>query len=415
MKPNSSIITAPILVLEDEPVIQTLIGGILNRMGLDHHICSNGKEGLKALDQGKYSIYIVDLLMPEMDGKDFILELRKQEEQAVVLVETTINIPETIVEVMKNRVFDYIFKPFDTAKFQQSVLSALDYHKYILTQKERSSQISLKLRSQLDWLNYKEQRRNTDSTAQERNLIYNLKTSMSQGAGIGTMITMMDLVEANMKKQESDCIVSCEIMDLIFKNLDISKRMIDGIISISDILDSNVQLTRGKFSELVKIIHNLKVKLDPILEQKNIRFTTSELPHDYSVEFHRENITDILEELIVNAIKYSPVDGELSCYFHFSDGFIVTSIKNDVDVKSGGHGVPPEYEKIVTEPFIRLATPDESVLHIEKFSIGLGLSVVEHVARSHNGHFFIRNVVDHLRAEPVTCVLAELLLPVEMD
>ncbi len=411
MNSNTQLTTAPILVLEDEPINQTLIGSILDKMGVSYLIKENGRAGLKAMENREFSVFIVDLVMPEMNGEDFIRELRKINNDAVVLVQTTVNIPETIVEIMKLHVYDYLFKPFDLVRFQKSVRSALEYYKYLKAEKERSSQISLRLRSQLDWLSYKEKRRQTETNAQEKNLIYNLKTSMSQGAGIGALISMLELLQSNMKKEDENCYVSCEVMDLIFKNLDISKRMIDGITSISDILESEIKLKPGHASDIQEAIKNKSNNLADIFYNKNIEFSISDLPHDSILNINIESMENIIEEILVNAAKYSPRSGELSCFFHYTDGYFVVSIKNDIDTTSGGHGVPPEYEKLVTEPFIRFSNPDESVIHKEKFSIGLGLSVVDHVLRSHGGQFFIRNVVDHMRNKPVTCVLAELLLP----
>lgn len=415
MTTNSNLTTAPILVLEDEPINQTLISGILSHMDVTFQIASNGKEGLELLEENIFSIYIVDLMMPAMGGEEFIRELRKQIPDAVVLVQTTINVPETIVEVMKLQVFDYLFKPFDPDLFQKSVRSALEYHKYKLTEKERSNQISLKLRSQLEWLNYKEKRRVTDTSAHEKNLIYNLKTSMSQGAGVGALISMLELLQVGLKKEGDVCYASCEVLDLIFKNVDISKRMIDGITSISDILESNIELKQGPVSGILDRIHSLADDLAEIFTRKNIEFTISNLPHDSRIHMNLEALENILQELLVNSLKYSPRGGEISIMFHYSEGYFVISIKNDIDTAAGGKGVPPEYEKLVMEPFIRFSTPDESVIHKEKFSIGLGLSVVDHVARVHGGQFFIRNVMDHLKKTPVTCVMAELLLPVSEE
>lgn len=412
MNSISQLTEAPILVLEDEPINQALIGNILSRMGLEYVTAENGREALKELENRVFSIYIVDLLMPVMNGEEFIRELRNRDENAVVLVQTTIQVPETIVEVMKLRVFDYLFKPFDPERFQKSVRAALDYHKYKMGEKEHSSRVSLKLRAQLEWLNYKEQRRATESTAHEKNLIYNLKTSMSQGAGIGAMVSMLELLEGNIVRGNGKCEVSCEILELIFKNLEISKRMIDGITSISDILESKITLVSGHSTDLFEIIQRKAGELSEIFSKKGIRFSISELPRDAVIAINKEGLENIIEEMLVNAVKYSPHGGEIGCLFHYAEGYLVVSLKNDIDFKAGGKGVPPEFEKLVTEPFIRFSTPDESVIHKEKFSIGLGLSVVDHIARLHRGHFFIRNIVDHLRQTPTTCVLSELLLPV---
>ena len=52
-------------------------------------------------------------------------------------------------------------------------------------------------------------------------------------------------------------------------------------------------------------------------------------------------------------------------------------------------GIPEKYEKLVLEPFFRLLPPDESIGEVEKFSLGLGLTVVDNITRKHGGMFVI--------------------------
>jgi K+-sensing histidine kinase KdpD len=313
---------------------------------------------------------------------------------------------------MRMQIFDYIFKPFDTLKFRQSVKAALDFAVYKNSQKERSQQISMNLRSQLEWLNYKEHRRQLESTSQEKNLLYNLKTSMSQGAGIGALISILELAEGMLVRNGDTCTFPCSLAELVFTNMNISKRMIDGIISISDILDAKTELSPGQTSDIKKIIEEKAEILADVISAHNIKFSISELSHDEPVNINVSALENIFEELLINALKYSPKDGELSVIFHYSEGYFVVAVKNDINVTSGGKGVLPENERLVIEPFIRFAIPEESIALREKYSIGLGLSVVDHVARVHGGQFFIRNVIDHIRKYPVTCVIAEFLIPV---
>ncbi len=74
-------------------------------------------------------------------------------------------------------------------------------------------------------------------------------------------------------------------------------------------------------------------------------------------------------------------------------------------------GIPEEYEKLVLEPFFRIQPPDETIGDVEKFGLGLGLTVVDNVARKHGGIFLIHDVKDHMDGKVRNCVLADLLLP----
>ena len=92
-------------------------------------------------------------------------------------------------------------------------------------------------------------------------------------------------------------------------------------------------------------------------------------------------------------------------------GYFWVNIKNDVTLKPYG-GVPKEYEKLVLEPFYRIHPPDESISKIEKIGFGLGLAVVDYVAKKHGGIFIIHDVRDMTTEKERMCVLSEFLLPI---
>lgn len=412
---RNPLIAAPILVLEDEKINQKLIGTILNKLGYEYLIVGNGKEGLLAINETDFSIFIVDLLMPEMDGPTFIKELRKIKPDSVVIVQTTNNVPSTIVDVMKLKVYDYLFKPYDPDAFEEVIVSAMRYYKYQVSQTERANQITFKLRSQLEWLTFKESSKNMSALTQEKNLLYNLKTSMSQGAGIGALLSMLELLQVRIREVDGEYRAPIDLMNRIFKNLDIGRRMVEGIASISDILDQKPNMETAKSYDIVNIVEKHADELTGIFVEKKIGFVASNILEDKELNIDRIQIDNAIEELLINATKFSPMNGELQAFYHYSDDYFVLSIKNDIDTVRGDIGVPPEYEQLATEPFIRFSVPDDTVIEKEKFTIGLGLSVVAHIAAMHGGHFFIRNVLDHLRSPPATCVVAELFLPLHSN
>jgi signal transduction histidine kinase len=74
-------------------------------------------------------------------------------------------------------------------------------------------------------------------------------------------------------------------------------------------------------------------------------------------------------------------------------------------------GVPPEYEKIVFEPFYRL-----SKLVYEQFKtldFGLGLTLIEKIIIKHGGDVVLKNIIDHsdIKREPLFKVSLTITLP----
>lgn len=405
----------PVLIVEDEKSNQILLSSICEKMGVDAVISDNGRDAMGKLGQDSpFCIYIVDLIMPEMSGKEFIEKLKTREEDPVILVQTHVDSPETIIDVMKLGVFDYILKPIDVDQFSEILSRALEFKSLRENEKRRSLQAAIRIRSELEWLNYKEARRKSDSESLERNLIKNLKTSMSQGAGFGSMVSLLELIKGSSSLDGDYYKVKRDVLDLLFENNEISMNLMDGLQSISTLLEEDFPLIKTGSENVTDLFQDILKKLDSYFTEKRIHIS---YPDEHPKEIlyaNLEYLSLILEELLINAYKYSIQGGNIDIYTFQNQGYFAISIKNDVS-SDGPGGIPADYEKLVLEPFIRLHPPVESIAKLERFGLGLGLTVVEHIARKHSGMFFIHNVKDHTTGEVRPGVQAELYLPIILE
>lgn len=67
-----------VLVIDDEPNLRMVLELALSGAGHEALIAENGLKGLEKLNEGyKPDVILVDLNMPKLSGKDFVMELRK--------------------------------------------------------------------------------------------------------------------------------------------------------------------------------------------------------------------------------------------------------------------------------------------------------------------------------------------------
>jgi DNA-binding NtrC family response regulator len=65
-----------ILIIDDEEQIREMLAQMLTREGYEVVHADNGKEGMKACREQNVDLIITDIIMPEKDGIEMILELR---------------------------------------------------------------------------------------------------------------------------------------------------------------------------------------------------------------------------------------------------------------------------------------------------------------------------------------------------
>ncbi|HMW05597.1 MAG TPA: response regulator [Leptospiraceae bacterium] len=404
----------PVLIVEDKKENQVLIQSICNQIGIQTEIAGNGHIALNLVKENKFSIFIVDLMLPVLDGKSFIEELKIIEPNAVVIIQSALDSSETIIEVMRLGVFDYVIKPIDIDNFRHTLSKALEFKHLKDLEAELILNESIKLRGQLEWLNYKETLRLTGKDSYQKNSIFNLTTSLSQGGGVGVTISLLDMLKMDMEEQGDRYIVNKEILDTLFENNEYSRRVIQGLGSVVDLMEQPFQFSLSSASSFIKEFPSFFKHIIPYMQNKNITVAYPSVQSTVQIEIDIEKIKLVLEELLINAYKYSVSSSRIDIFAHITGTYFCITFKNEIDENSYG-GIPPEKEKLVLEPFFRIHPPVEDILAVEKFSLGLGLTVVDFIINKHNGMFFIHNAVDHTGKKRTNCVLAEVFLPIKLE
>jgi DNA-binding response OmpR family regulator len=105
-----------ILLVEDEPRIRDFITRALVTAGYGVAAAGNGTEGLRLALAGDYDLVILDLIMPDIDGRLVLAEvLRERREQAVLVLSCLADVT-TKVDCLELGAQDYLTKPFSLAE-----------------------------------------------------------------------------------------------------------------------------------------------------------------------------------------------------------------------------------------------------------------------------------------------------------
>jgi CheY-like chemotaxis protein/cellulose synthase/poly-beta-1,6-N-acetylglucosamine synthase-like glycosyltransferase len=116
-----------ILIVDDDSDIQLFVKIILTKGGFDVTVAGNGKEALQRISEATPDLIISDVMMPEMDGFSLLKELRSKSETAFIplILLTTKNTNEDIIDGLNLGADDYLSKPFDASILLARVKSKL--------------------------------------------------------------------------------------------------------------------------------------------------------------------------------------------------------------------------------------------------------------------------------------------------
>lgn len=102
-----------ILVVEDERDLNRIITKHLKKNNYSVDSCFDGQEGLDFISYSEYDLIITDIMMPNVDGYEFIEKLRNNKNNTPVILLTAKDTLEDKIVGLDSGADDYIVKPFE--------------------------------------------------------------------------------------------------------------------------------------------------------------------------------------------------------------------------------------------------------------------------------------------------------------
>ena len=117
--------SARILVVDDEPLVRDFVSRALARAGYAIDFASDGAGGVRLAVSGGYSLVILDLVMPDMDGRAVLTQILRQLPGLPILILSCMADVTTKVECLELGAQDYVTKPFSLAELIARVRARL--------------------------------------------------------------------------------------------------------------------------------------------------------------------------------------------------------------------------------------------------------------------------------------------------
>lgn len=195
-----------------------------------------------------------------------------------------------------------------------------------------------------------------------------------------TPLTAMKTSSEFMKETECDPEVKDEMLDLIIRNIDRQARMVDDLLDIS-----RIESGKMKFNpEEVNVRDIVDTALQTVEKQardKRINIKVGYPEDTLTVMTDKDKLIRVFMNLLTNAIKFTPHDGEVE--ISVTD----TGDKLQASIKDNGIGIPPGKREKIFDKFYQV----DSTATRKAGGTGLGLAIIKGIIEGQGGTIFVES------------------------
>jgi len=114
-----------VMVVDDHPEVLKTLKKILERRGYEVQDFSDPILALEEFQKNKPDIILSDLMMPQMDGIEFLTQVKKLSPLLPFIIMTAFATVDTAAQSTKYGAFDYLRKPFELSKIYDTLDKAI--------------------------------------------------------------------------------------------------------------------------------------------------------------------------------------------------------------------------------------------------------------------------------------------------
>ena len=349
---------AKILIVDDERDLVEMLAFALQKRGYQIIRAYAGPEAWEKIQAEKPDLIILDLMLPDLDGWEICRMIRRDERketrEAAILMLSARALTSDRIYGLELGADDYLTKPFSLGELCLRVERMLKKARAISGLYEEADHLRYKLQEQEVGL---------------RKVIHDLKTPL---------ISMGASAKLLMRRDNQD--ESLDFLRGIYDNSLRLTRWLEEILLFSD------SVFKGMVDEMeeIEIQPLVKKTVDSLRatgREKRIEIEFRPAFSLPSVLCNERWMQRALENLLLNAIKYTPEGGKVEV------SVVRSEEKNTVEIifKDNGIGIFAEDLPKIFEPFQRGRNVSG-----EK-GIGLGLSLVKEVVDFHGGRILVQS------------------------
>jgi signal transduction histidine kinase len=366
-----------ILVVDDEPDVVQSVQDLLR---LDYRVLGTTRaaEALQIVQEQEVHVVMSDQRMPEMTGVEFLRRIRGDHPDAIRLLFTGYaDIKAVIDAINQGNVYRYITKPWDPDELQVVIQQAAEQYDLLVERKRLLAELQVK-NLELARANAELTQANELKEAFIRVASHELRTPLTILFGLVHLARRAPGVHSPVSDWLGRMQTTCERLNRLVEQL-------------------TKMLSAGQFERPIErrptdvqaLLTQSVQDVRPFVEQRRQELLVDLAPDLGTMNVEADKIRDSLENLLLNAIKFTPDGGRIQLRGRRTDRREV-----EIQVTDSGMGIDAgNLPHLFKTFFTGLDVTRHSSGHFEfgRQGLGLGLSMVKVFVEMHGGTVSVRS------------------------
>lgn len=375
-----------LLVIDDEVEITRSIFRQFRRK-YKVHTATNANDALEIMDEKPIQVVLSDQRMPGMTGVDFFSEIKHKYPDALKMILTGYSDIEAVVgAINEGQVFRYLTKPWSPVELEIAVREAFEKHELIYKNKKLLSELNLANKSlekkvkertkDLQLTNDKLKQMNIEKNKYVGIVAHDLRNP------IGSAYNFSDLLITDYNDFPKEQHI--KFLKIINERCSYSLNLIESFLDASKIESGILDMDFKKW-DYSEIVSECIAQNDMFARKKSQKIIFEESDSTEIVLCDKNKIEQVINNLISNAIKYSPEHKNIWVQIVKQDKTLITKVIDE------GQGIPENELESVFNVYQTTSTQSTGG---EK-STGLGLAIVKKIVEAHRGKIQVKSEIDN--------------------
>jgi len=361
-----------ILIVDDVAKNLQVLGNILSKKGYKIAIATNGEQALLRIRQNLPDLILLDVMMPDMDGFEVCKKLKEVPETSEIPVIFLTGKTETgdIVKGFELGAVDYVVKPFNSTE----LLARVNTHLSLKEAREGEKKLRENLQEKFEEI----ERKNIE--------LKELNELKNQFLGIAAhdLRSPLTVINTYIFAISNDNLMD-EQVTYLGKVKDITNYMlnlINNLLDLSAIETGHLTLDMKQHNYIKFLKDSIELN-KAIASKKNISLDLKYVEEIPFITFDRDKLTQVINNLISNAIKFSHKNTAITVEVKKENEFITTSVIDQ------GQGIPSEELHKLFREFQKTSVKSTG----KEKSTGLGLAITKKIIEAHKGRVGVESKV----------------------